>query len=286
MRLGGCVANTGRSLSALDVPVVAAALLGDDDLGRLGGALASDEGFGAASIPAVTGTTSYSIVLESPGMDRMFWHHAGANDLFDGSLVDLDGVGILHVGYPSLLAALRADAGANLVRLFARARERAVVTSLDLAVVSADSEEQWADFFDAVLPLTDVISPSIDDLRSVASSVDESWFRLTAEGAAVDLVERGVAAALVTAGPEGMHLATGTSDRLRDAGAALAGLTGWSDRRHFVEPATSRRHVTTNGAGDAASAGLLAGIHRGWDAEASTGLAAATASSRIHGEAR
>lgn len=285
VRLGGCVANTGRALAALGVPVRASALLGADALARLGRTLADHEPFGADRLSPVEGaTTSYSIVLESAHADRMFWHHAGANDLFDGSAVDLDGVTILHVGYPSLLAATRADAGAKLVALFERARARSVVTSLDLAVVSPGADDLWGKFFDAVLPLTDVVSPSIDDLRSVAPSVDESWDRIGAAEAAADLVARGAAVALVTAGASGLHLVTGSPARIRASGTALATLGGWSDQRVSVEAPRSPRRVTTNGAGDAASAGLLAGIHRRLDPRSAAELAATAASAAIAGE--
>ncbi len=133
--LGGSVANTGRVLAHLGIPIRAAAALGDDALGALAGELLAREGFDTSEVRVISGVgTSYS-----------------------------------HVGYPSLLAALAADGGATLRRFFDRARAAGVTTSLDLAVVDPDSaaaELDWQRFLATVLPATDLFTPSIDDLSS------------------------------------------------------------------------------------------------------------------------
>lgn len=104
--VGGSVANTGSVLAALGAKVDAWAAIGDDDLGEIvRRRLAATPG--VHFHPVVVGAaTSYSIVVEPPGVDRAFWHHPGANAEFDPSTVDLDGVGLLHFGYPSLMPGL------------------------------------------------------------------------------------------------------------------------------------------------------------------------------------
>src|SRR5690349_21711854 len=174
---GGCVANTGGMLAALGADVAVAGDAGDDPLGALLETMLAARGVDTTQIRRRAGeTTSYSLVLEAPGRDRAFWHHVGANAAFDGAAVDLGGTDLLHVGYPSLLPALTADGGAALAALLARAREQGAVTSLDLAVIDPASDAarlDWAHLLARLMPLVDVISPSIEDLRSGLGFTDD-----------------------------------------------------------------------------------------------------------------
>src|SRR5204862_2738900 len=112
-------------------PVQVAGAAGDDELGATLVRLLTARGLGTGQLRLRPGrSTSYSLVLEPPGVDRSFWHHVGANAEFDGTGVDLSGVDLLHVGYPSLLPAMAADGGAPLAALFMRARAAGVTTSL------------------------------------------------------------------------------------------------------------------------------------------------------------
>lgn len=281
-RLGGCVANTARTLARLGVPTRLRADVGTDALASLARDLAAAEGFAGDGIRAAAGaSTSYSIVIEPRGVDRSFWHHPGANEQFTGEDVDTSGDDILHLGYPSLLAAMRAADGAATARLFRRASEAGTTTSLDLAVVDPASDAgatDWAAFLDRVLPWTSIVSPSIDDLRSIATASDHAWAAAPPDAVAQDLVERGAAVAMVSAGADGLHLAVAGADRLRRAGGALSRLAHWPDTRVTVAAIAPTRIVSTNGAGDAATAGLLAAILRGaHPADALTGAARAAA---------
>jgi sugar/nucleoside kinase (ribokinase family) len=284
IRLGGCVANTGRSLAAMGVPVSVSAAIGDDHLASLVRELASDEAFTATEFFVAPGrATSYSVVVESPGRDRMFWHHTGANAGFDGREIVFGDAVILHVGYPSLLPAMRADNGAALVALFQRARAAGVGTSLDLAVAAPfpGHGRTWDRFFSAVLPHTDVISPSLDDLRSVAPAESGVWSSGDASQLAEDLVERGAAIALVTDGPRGMHLATAGIERLRSVAGTTLGSSDWADQRRQLSASPISAGGSTNGAGDAATAGLLAALVRGASPDEAIRSAASSASRRI-----
>lgn len=166
--------------------------------------------------------TSDSIVTQASGRDRTFWPYSGANEHFDGRDLDLDGVDLLHVGYPNLLTQLCLDEGARLVELFQRARDVGCATSVDLAVVELTDPgraARWTAFLQRVLPYTDVVSPSLDDLNSALD-----WqLPATAEGlaeAAEQLLGWGVGVALVTAGTAGLQAATG------DAAQSALGTSG------------------------------------------------------------
>ena len=281
---GGCVANTGGDLAALGADVQVVGDAGDDELGALLVALLRARGAGTDQVRLRPGcSTSYSLVFEPGGQDRSFWHHVGANAEFDGSAVDLAGAGLLHVGYPSLLPALIADEGRPLAALLERARAAGLTTSLDLAVIdpaSPAAREDWPALLRRVLPLVDVFSPSIDDVRTALhldAGAEPSELRDTARM----LLELGPAIVMLTAGAAGLQLSTGDAARLRAAGAVRPA-EAWSDQEHFTPPPPVEVR-TTLAAGDAATAGLLYGLLAGLDARATLELAARAAAARVSG---
>lgn len=268
--LGGAVANTGRVLAVLGTPVVGWGAVGSDDLGAI---IRSHLGRipGLAFQPqAVAAGSSYTIVLEPPGVDRAFWNYPGANAELDLTAVTLAGIDLLHFGYPSLMPGVCADAGAGLVELFARANGSGVATSLDLAWVDPQSEAgdvDWTDFLERILPVTDILCPSYDDLACVFDL--PSGFDA---GAATEAIERlvglGAGIVMVTAGAHGILL--GVGDRARLGRLERCGLQpgDWVGARVQVPARPLSRMSTTTGAGDAATAGLLHGLRAGFGPEA------------------
>ncbi len=270
MRSGGCVANAGAALTDLGAEVRSVADTGDDELGAVLRRLLAEGGAEVSLVEAVPGTTtSYSIVIEPPGRDRSFWHHVGANATFDGQRVDLSGGDALHVGYPTILPAMVADEAAALTRLFRRAMGAGLVTSLDLAVLPHDGDAapvDWTRTLRGVASLVDILSPSIDDLASMAvAPPDRSIDALSS--AAANLVRQGVAVVALTAGESGLLVRTGTPDRMARSGRALAALeSSWADRELWLT-APRVPVASTRGTGDAASAGLLYGLLAGLSIE-------------------
>ncbi|MDP3208003.1 MAG: PfkB family carbohydrate kinase, partial [Rhodoglobus sp.] len=254
---GGCVANTGGQLADLGFDVSLFADVGDDALAAVLRDRVIARGLDPTGFRVTPGSTSYSIVVQAPDADRTFWHHVGANDHFDGSRIDVAGLDLLHVGYPSILPALVAADGGPLVALFARARAATVVTSLDLAVVSNPddaSRELWRSRLAAILQHTDIVTPSVDDLTS-ATGMQVELDSAGLIAAAQKLVAQGAAIATVSAGERGIALATGTRTRFAEAGPLLATLAEqWSDQAIWIPALTVETRVTTTGAGDAATA--------------------------------
>lgn len=286
VKLGGCVANTGLFLHDLGADVELQGTVGDDWLGKLAAQLLAAASGGRWTPEVVSGAgTSYSLVLEPGGADRTFWHHTGVNALFDTEWVRV-GADLLHFGYPPLLPSVLADDAAPVVALFTRAHGADQTISLDLAVVDPDGPVgslDWPALLDRILPLTDIISPSVDDLRSMYRVTEPGSLQL-AEQFADDLVSRGAAIALVTAGEHGLVLRTAGPERLRDAGRAVRPLAdAWSSARVIAEPARLGEHLTSTGAGDAASAGLLYAISAGVGPEQAVRLAAATSAAVMWG---
>ena len=287
LALGGSVANTGRTLAALGADVAAFADVGDDALGQLvRQMLESDEHIDARLTVVPGGSTSYSIVFEPIGSDRTFWHHVGANREFDGADVDLHGVDLFHLGYPTLLPGLLRRAGAPLHNLLARARAAGAVTSVDLAVVDPTSEAgraDWAAILQTMAAQTDIVSPSLDDLTS-ALRIDAPFSIELIDELAGRLLEWGVAVAAISAGEHGLFVRTAEPARFEASGPALASLAqAWAGRSLDVAPIWVGTPVTTNGAGDASTAGLLFGLATGATIERAAGLAAACSAAVVAG---
>lgn len=287
MRVGGCVGNTGLALAALGVGVEALATIGEDALGDI---VLADLAAGGVEVRGIrrssVAATSYSVVLEAPGQDRAFLHHTGANDLFAADDLLAARAPVVHVGYPSLLPALIADEGRALGTVLADVRAGGSVTSLDLAVVdraSAAGAANWDAILATVLAGTDVVSPSWDDLCS-AWGVAPEWSRDAVEQVAARLLDLGAAVVAVSSGERGTLLATAGAERLAAAGKLLArDAWAWADRLLWTVPEPVEEIVTTTGAGDASTAGLLAGIVRGLGPDECLALAGATARAVLTG---
>ena len=284
--VGGCVGNTALALAGFGIDVDVQAAVGADALGAIARDELASAGIRSSRLRSVDVGTSYSVVIEPPGQDRTFWHHTGANDVFDGTEVDLTGLDLLHVGYPMLLPALVVDDGEPLRRLLARAKDAGVTTSLDLAVLDADGPTgavDWFVLFARIAPFLDILSPSFDDLVSTSRGPAE-WSADRERGYAESLLHAGVGVVAISAGARGMSVTTAHADRLGDAGRALASQAEvWADQsfRHDVDVII--KPVSTNGAGDASTAGFLAAVLMGREPRAAAEWASAASRAVLEG---
>ncbi|WP_261165555.1 carbohydrate kinase family protein [Microbacterium sp. Marseille-Q6965] len=283
VRVGGCIANTGAVLAALGSGVRAHGLVGDDELGAIAAAqLGAREGITADLAVDGSRATSYSIVIQPPGRDRTFWHHTGANDAFDGESVRPGDARLVHVGYPPLLPGIADRGGAPLERLMARVKASGATTSLDLAVVDPASRAggyDWRAVLRRALPHVDVLTPSLDDLTSALRIEPRPGL---ADDLAGELIAGGAAVVAISDGERGLLLRTAPGRRLRQGGPVLAPLADeWGDVRVRLPPIAVAEPRTTNGAGDAATAGLLHGMLVGADPAGAAACAIASAAAWI-----
>ena len=269
---GGAVGNTGMALHRLGVPVRMMGKIGDDAFGRAVLELLDERGPGlsAGMVLAPGEATSYSVVLDPPGVDRSFLHCPGANDTFSAADVHADalaGARIFHFGYPPIMRAMYADGGEQLAQMFGAVSAAGLVTSLDLCrpdPASAGGRVDWAALLARVLPAVDLFHPSVDELREVlgiAGDVDRAL--LASLGAR--LVELGVAVAVIKLGEAGIYVRTSADEERVGALCTRLGLDvgDWVDRELLVPCFAPRRVAGTTGAGDCAIAGFLGALLRG-----------------------
>ena len=293
---GGCVANTGLALHRLGIAARLVARVGADAFGNMVQERLAAEGANCALIEDPGAATSYSVVLAPPGVDRMFLHHAGANERFVASDVPdeaLRDATLLHFGYPPMMTGMLANDFEGLVSLFTRAKALGVATSMDMAAIDPDSPVaslDWAAALQRLIPLTDFFLPSAEELcfmldkprlrewreRAAGGDVTETLNphvdidplidHLMALGARVVLVKCGITGIAYRAAP-----AAGFDGfPLPGAVRQLAGRSG------FQPSFLPRRVVSATGAGDTSIAAFLTSILAGCTLERSVQRAAAT----------
>ena len=286
---GGAVSNVGLSLHTLGFPVRLVAAIGDDPLGGL--VRERVRGLGADLPAGLTvlkgGSTSYTVVLSPPGVDRIFLHCPGVNDSFGGDELEegsFRGAGIFHFGYPPLMRQFWCDGGKRLARLLTRARAAGALTSLDMSLpdpASPSGKADWPGILEKALPCVDIFAPSIEELLFMMDR--PSFDRLSRTGGGESIVRgitfrelaalssailaQGVSAVLIKLGDRGAYLRTGPK--------GLGGLPLWAGREIYSPCFSVPSVVGTTGSGDATIAGFLGAIQKGLDPTSALRMAVA-----------
>ena len=280
---GGAVSNTGLALHRLGVPVKLLGKVGDDIFGEelLNLFRSYDKSLAEGMIVSETESSSYTIVISPPGVDRFFLHCPGPNDTFVASDVDVRkvaGARIFHFGYPPIMRRIYLDGGVEFALLLQRVKAAGLTTSLDMAIPDANSEAgtlDWEAFLERVLPFVDLFLPSIDELLlmldrprfdaltergDLLGQIDASMLAQLAQR----VLDMGVTIVAIKLGDQGLYVRT-TADaaRLIAMGAAAPQTTsGWLGRE-LLSPCFQVDVVGTTGAGDCTIAGFLAGFLKG-----------------------
>ncbi len=271
---GGAVSNVGLALHRLGLPVRMVAKIGADPLGRLILERVRAEGEALSDgLAIVEGeTTSYTVVLNPPGIDRIFLHCPGANDTFtDADVSDsaLRGAAIFHFGYPPLLKQVYSDGGARLERILSRARAAGALTSLDMSLPDPSSPSgmvDWGAFLGRVLPKVDLFVPSIEELLFMldrpgftrlggGDEIIRSVTFADLEGISRRVHDAGAPVVLIKLGDRGAYVHT--------AASGLRGMPGWASRELYSPVFTVPKVAGTAGSGDATIAGFLSSVERG-----------------------
>ncbi|MBE5802053.1 MAG: carbohydrate kinase family protein [Clostridiales bacterium] len=295
---GGSVANTGLALKLLGADVQLAGKVGDDPFGAMIADRLRKYGAESGLLVDKSGSTSYSIVIAPPGVDRIFLHHPGVNDTFisrDIPEAMLEAADHLHFGYPPLMRRMYENDGEELFSLLRRAKLLGLSTSLDMAAMDPASEAgqlDWQTILSRILPLVDFFVPSIEELCFMLDRPRyDDWLR-RADGSEITrvldpqediapLAEKclalGAKAVLLKCGAPGMYLCTADAGALSSAGRR-AGLdaAAWANHRSFHRSYKPGRILSGTGAGDTSIAAFLLAMLEGCPPDECVQLAAAT----------
>lgn len=287
---GGAVSNTGQALHRLGEDVVLIAKIGDDEFGQTVKRLLDQAGSGLADglIVDADSSTSYSLVINPPGIDRVFLHSSGANHTFCADDIDeskLEGSVLFHFGYPPLMRSIYQHNGAELKKIFERMQRRGMATSMDMTFVDPASESgkvDWLAFLSHVLPSTSIFLPSLDEILFMVDR--KKYCQLAAEfgdriiqGVDAPLVEKtaqrlidlGAPVVVIKLGEHGLYLRTAAAVPGKDS--------SWSNISRY-ESRFAVKQAGTTGAGDCAIAGFLSAYMNGASAEEAIVMSVATGS--------
>jgi sugar/nucleoside kinase (ribokinase family) len=247
---GGCAANAAMDLARLGARVAVAGKLGNDFFAGFVRQELEAKGVDVTGVRrSTTAPTASTVILPVIGQDRRYIHTVGANAELRVEDVDLEQVArarLLYVGGYLLFPGFEPAA---LAQLFRFARERGILTILDVA---GPRPGQSQNALAPVLPFTDVFLPNQDEAAIITGESD-AWRQSEI------LLEWGVKTAVITRGGEGVLVRT--------------------QQTAFAAEALPIDFVDGSGAGDAFDAGYIVGLLEGWDLERTLAFASALGAS-------
>jgi sugar/nucleoside kinase (ribokinase family) len=287
---GGPVSNTGLNLKKLGLNVCFCSCVGDDQFGKIAIDILSDKG-NADGISIRHGTTSsYTIVVAPPGIDRIFLHNPGTNDLFTADDLNVEMISKskhFHFGYPPLMKRMFSDCGKELVKIFRIAKDAGATTSCDMTLPDPASESgkaNWRTILEELMPYVDIYVPSIEETfymlypeefleMKAAYNNSELIDYICPEKYSMisnEILEMGAGMVTLKSGHRGFYIRTGSAERIAKFGAGKpADIYNWADRELWSPAYKVDTVASATGSGDSSIAGLLAGFIKGLTIERS-----------------
>ena len=300
---GGAVANTGLGMKVLGADVTLMGKVGNDSFGEMLQNILKQYNAQSGMIVSDMESTSYSVILAVPGIDRIFLHNPGANHTFytsDISKEALEDAALFHFGYPPLMRSMYEADGEELVKLMKRAKEMNVATSLDMAAVDPDSEAgraDWEKILQRVIPYVDFFVPSVEELCYMLDrNRYEEWQERAAgrditeildiekdvKPLADQCMEFGAKVLLIKCGAPGMYYRTAGRDEMSKIGSKVElQLDKWADKDGFEKSYVPEKILSGTGAGDTSIAAFLTAMLEGYSMEKAMQLASGTGASCV-----
>ena len=300
---GGCVANTGLAMKILGADVTLMGKIGTDAFGDMVCNVLKRYGAESGMLRDKKLSTSYSVVLALPGIDRIFLHNPGANDSFLADDIAQEArrdISLFHFGYPTLMRSMYEADGEELCKLMKRMKDAGIATSLDMAAVDADSEAgraDWKKILQRTLPFVDFFVPSVEELCFMLDRDRFIQWQRRADGADVtgvldveedirplaeQCMEFGAKVLLIKCGAPGMYYCTAKEEILQKIGGGLPwNLSQWADRAGFEKSYVPEKIVSGTGAGDTSIAAFLTAVLEGCPLAEALQLAAGTGASCV-----
>lgn len=300
---GGSVANTGLGMKILGADVSLMGKIGDDAFGSMVLNILKEYDADKEMIVVEGDSTSYSVVLAVPGVDRIFLHHPGANNTFTADDIrqdELDNAALFHFGYPPIMRQMYLNDGAELVKILKRAKDAGAATSLDMASVDPASEAGQADWYHILsqaIPYIDFFVPSVEELCFMLDRERFADWQARAKGGDIteildiekdvkpladQCMALGSKVLLIKCGAPGIYYRTAGKDVLEGVGPkAELDVTAWADKEGFEKSYVPDCIMSGTGAGDTSIAAFLTAMLEGYTPERSMQLATATGASCV-----
>jgi sugar/nucleoside kinase (ribokinase family) len=255
LHTGGCAVNTATALARLGLPVEVIGRIGIDPFGDYILGQLQERGVGVRGVSRDSEVnTSATMVMVDPDGERRFVHYLGANACLRLDNIDYDMVeeaSILHIAGALVLPGIDGQPAAQLLE---RAHSAGVITFLD---VVWDDAGRWMELLGPCLPHVDFFVPNLAEAQAITGLDDP-------EDVALVLLDKGVGTVAVKMGVDGCLVKTGKDERLR-------------------VPAYEVETVDATGAGDAFTAGFIAGVWLGWPLERTARFANAAGALSVTG---
>lgn len=273
--IGGGAANVIAALAKLEtgLPLFPMGAIGDDEPGGYIVEECRRMGLPTTGLAVKPGiATAHTHVMSVAGQSRTFFYQGGANDAlsagdFPSGTFAETSARMFYLGYLTLLGELDEIAGdgrTNAALVLERASRAGLTTCVDLVSIHHPRFEEIvasaAPYID-YLVLNEIEAAHATGKSAGNTSADALLFM------ARDLLALGVRRSVV------IHCV----ERIVWVGA------DGTERVIDVEPLPAKEIASNLGAGDAFCAGLIYGIHEGWEPERSIRMATATAKASLRG---
>jgi len=281
---GGPVSNTGIALLKLGVRTGFMGKIGNDFFGNAILDRLKEIGVEKSMTIVKDSSTSYTLAIAPPKIDRIFIHHPGANNTFGVSDVNYEVVkntNIFHLGYPPLMRKLYENNGKELTEIFKKAKSVGVTTSLDMALpdpTAPSGQVDWDKVLKNTLPYVDIYLPSAEETLYMLNK--DKFFAKKNEAGAKDmldvfrteevvnlaeqLLKYGSKIVVMKCGYKGMYIRTADKSAFKDFGPAKpVDLNNWSNRELWEPSFHVEKVASATGSGDSAIAGFFSAFVRG-----------------------
>ena len=300
---GGSVANTGLGMKILGADVTLMGKIGDDNFGDMVKSILDKYDAGSGMLVSQGESTSYSVILAVPGVDRIFLHNTGANDTFCAEDIPreaLEEASLFHFGYPPLMKSIYKNNGEELIKIMKLAKECGAATSLDFASIDPNSEAgaaDWERILEEVMPYVDFFVPSVEELCYMLDKERfQEWQERAAGGDITEMLDIekdikpladqcmdfGAKVLLIKCGAPGMYYCTADKLTLWElCGKLEIDVNQWAGKEGFERSYVPEKILSGTGAGDTSIAAFLTAVMEGYSLEDTMHLATATGASCV-----
>lgn len=300
---GGSVANTGLAMKILGADVSLMGKVGDDEFGRMVLGILDRYDASEGMIIDKDSSTSYTVVLVIPGVDRMFLHNPGANNTFSKNDLDFDKIEeacLFHFGYPTIMESMYANDGCELTQMFKAVKRTGCMTSLDMSAVDENSKAgkaDWRTILQNTLPYVDFFLPSVEEICYMLDKEKYQELQVRAAGGditsvlsieedvvplAEEILAMGCKFAMIKCGASGFYYQTKDASAFAEL-EECSGIdfSSFADKRGFEKSYVPEEVVSGTGAGDTTIGAFLTAMVKGYPFERCLQLAAATGASCV-----